>query len=88
MVKANRINRRLRSFRDVTGHIRRKRPPRLLRFEAENQPDEVTDVKYCVTALPRDMAYNDKLARVSELADTITNIDSSDVMVISMWIGG
>jgi hypothetical protein len=79
---------KLRSFRDVTGHIRRKRPPRLLRLEANNQPDEVTAVQYCVTGLPKDMAHNDKLARLSQLADTITKIDSSDVMVISMWIGG
>ena len=55
---------------------------------SQNQPDEVTDVQYCVTGLPKDMACNDKLACLSKLADTITNIESSDVFVISMWIGG
>ena len=45
-------------------------------------------MQYCVTGLPKDMACNDKLACLSELADTITNIESSDVFVISMWIGG
>ena len=77
---------RLRSFRDVTGL--RKRPPKHLSLESENQPHEVTDVQYCVTGLPKDMAYNEKLACLSELADTITNIKNSDVFVISMWIGG
>ena len=79
---------KLRSFRDVTGHVGRKRFPKHLRLEAQNQPDEVTDVQYCVTGLPKDMACNDKLACLSELADTITNIENSDVFVISMWIGG
>ena len=83
-----RARNKLRSFRDVTGHVGRKRTPRHLRLESENHPDEVTDVQYCVTGLPKDMAYNDKLARVSKLADTITSIESSDVFVISMWIGG
>ena len=46
---------KLRSFRDVTGHVGRKRSARHLRLEAENQPDEVTDVQYCVTGLPKDM---------------------------------
>ena len=79
---------KLRSFRDVTGHFGRKQLPKHLRLESENQPDEVTNVQYCVTGLPKDMAYNDKLACLSELADTITNIENSDVFVISMWIGG
>ena len=88
MEEINSLNRRLRSFRDVTGHVGRKRATKHLSLEGENQADEVTDVQYYVTGLPKDMAHNDKLARLSELADTITKIDSSDVMVISMWIGG
>ena len=88
MEKANRINRRLRSFRDVTGHVGRKRTAKHLRLEPENQPDEVTAVQYCVTGLQKDMTRDEKLACFSEFTDTITNIDSSDVMVISMWIGG
>ena len=81
-----RARNKLRSFRDVTDL--RKRFPEHLRLEGQNQLDEVTDVQYCVTGLPKDMAYNDKLACLSELADTITNIEKSDVFVISMWIGG
>jgi hypothetical protein len=88
MEEINRLNRTLRSFRDVTGHVGRKRATRHLRLEADNQPDEVTDVQYCVTGLPRDITRDEKLARLSELAETITNIENSDVFVISMWIGG
>jgi hypothetical protein len=64
--KMKRTRSKLRSFRDVTDL--RKRFPKHLRLEANNQPDEVSDVQYCVTGLPKDMAQNDKLARVSELA--------------------
>ena len=87
MEKVNMLNRRLRSFRDVTGQVGRKRPPRHLRLGGENQLDEVTDVQYCVTGLPKDITRDEKLARLSELAETITNIENSDVFVISMWIG-
>ena len=88
MGRTDSLNRRLRSFRDVTGQDGPKRPARHLRLESDNQPDEITDVQYFVTGLPKDMTRDDKLDRLSELADTITKIDSSDVMVISMWIGG
>ena len=50
-------------------------------------PTRSPTFQYFVTGLPKDITRDDKLARVSELADTITNIKSSDVLVISMWIG-
>jgi hypothetical protein len=84
----SKTKRRLRSYREVVGNIRhqRSRKHRTLR-EAGNQADSITDVQYHVTALPKDASHSEKMARLSELADTITNVENSDVFLISMWIG-
>ena len=44
-------------------------------------------MRYYVTALPKDITHSEKMARLSKLADTITNVPNSDVFLISMWIG-
>jgi hypothetical protein len=87
MEKTDHLRRKLRPFRDFAGPLRRNRHARNLRLESVNQPDEVSDLQYCVTGLPKDMTRSDKIACLSELADTITNIGNSDIFVISMWIG-
>ena len=54
MGRTDSLNRRLRSFRDVTGQDGPKRPARHLRLEFDNQSDEITDVQYFVTGLPKE----------------------------------
>jgi len=56
--------------------------------EADNQADDVTELQYTVTALPRNLSQDEKLARISELVDTITNMPDSDVFLFSLWMGG
>jgi hypothetical protein len=80
--------RRLRRYRDVVGNIRYHRPRKPLTLrEADNQPDAVTDLRYCVMALPKDASQSEKTKLLDELANAIGNIDTSDVFLISMWIG-
>jgi hypothetical protein len=38
--------------------------------------------------VPMDVTRSEKLNRLSELGDTITNIEGSDVFVIALWMGG
>jgi hypothetical protein len=80
--------RRLRSYREVTKHVKWQPRHRRRTFGEENgDKTAVTDVQYYVTVLPKDASQTDKSNRIAELADTITNIKESDVFVISMWIG-
>jgi hypothetical protein len=79
---------RLRSYRDVVGNLRHRRPRKHLTLrEASDQADAATDLQYFVTGLPKDASQSEKNDRIAELADRITNIKESDVFVISMWIG-
>jgi hypothetical protein len=79
--------RRLRRYRDVVGNIRYQPRKHLTLREADNQPDAITDLRYCVMALPKDASQSEKSKLLEELGDAIGNIDSSDVFVISIWIG-
>jgi hypothetical protein len=80
--------RRLRSYRDVVGNFRYQRPRKHLTLrESSNQADSITDVQYHVTALPKDAFQNEKRKLLEELGNAIGNIDTSDVFVISIWIG-
>jgi len=87
MENTNHLRRRLRPFRDFIG-LRRNSHARTLRLESEKPSDNAADVRFMVTGLPKDLSRDDKGARLSELSDAITNIDNSDVFVISMWIRG
>jgi hypothetical protein len=79
---------RLRSYRDVVGNIRHRRPRKHLTLrEADNQTDPITDLKYYFTALPKDASQSEKRKLLEELANAIGNIESSDVFLISIWIG-
>ena len=49
-------------------------------------PDVTDNLRYYVTALPKDVSQSEKMARLSELADVITNVANSDVFSISIWI--
>jgi hypothetical protein len=80
--------RRLRSYRDVVGNIRYQRPRKHLTLrEADNQADAVTDVRYFVTRLPKNASQIEKSKLLEELVNAIGDISTSDVFVISMWIG-
>ena len=79
--------RRLRRYRDVVGNIRYKLRKHLTLREADNKPDAATDLRYYLSALPKDASQNEKRRLLEELANAIGNIDSSDVCIISMWIG-
>jgi hypothetical protein len=54
---------------------------------ASNQTDAVSDLRYYLTALPKDASQSEKRKLLEELANSIRNIDTSDVFVISIWIG-
>jgi hypothetical protein len=77
--------RRIKTFREFIGG-RGSRGKRLKLREAGNQVD-ATEIEYCVTGLPKNLPQEEKRARLSDLADTITNIENSDVFCFSLWIG-
>jgi len=80
--------RKLIPFRDFIKDPKSKpRPPRKPLAEAKDATDDVTDLQYYGTVLPKDASPEEKRARLSELSRTVRDIDSSDVFVIGMWIG-
>jgi hypothetical protein len=79
--------RRLRSYREIVGNNRYQPRKHLTRCESSNQPDAATDLQYFVAALPKNASQSEKSKLLEELANAIGNITTSDVFVISMWIG-
>jgi hypothetical protein len=96
MEKSNKFNRSgLRRFRDVTRHIRRRRPVSLKEARIATKPhnketvpqiQEATDLNYLVVSVPNDVDYEEKLERISAVADTITSVEGSDVMLMALWV--
>jgi hypothetical protein len=79
--------RRIKGFKEF---IRSKERPRtrLKLRESENHTDAIAELQYDVVGLPRDVPHSEKMARISELAETITSIPDSDVFLLSLWMGG
>jgi hypothetical protein len=85
---------KLKPFREVTKHVGLDRQVRRL-AEAldltksrQNSAvsDETTTLSYFITSIPKDCTYEEKIDRLSEVADTILDVEGSDVMCFSMWV--
>jgi hypothetical protein len=76
--------RRLMTFKQFVGG-KGIRGTRLKLREADSQA-AAAELQYYVTALPRNLPQEEKMARISELADTITSISTSDVYLFSLWM--
>ncbi len=50
------------------------------------ETDEKTDLSYCVMSIPKHLAHDQKMDRLAEFADTVTDVDGSDVFVMALWI--
>jgi hypothetical protein len=86
--------RRLRPFREVTKHVGVERQIRCL-AEAldltesrQNSAvaDETTTLRYFIMSIPKDCTAKEKINRLSEVADIVTAVEGSDVMIFSMWV--
>jgi hypothetical protein len=84
--------RRLRSFGSLTKHIdkRELRPvieeTQPQRSVSATQTDKTMNLGYLIMSVPKDLTYQEKIERLSEVADTVTAVEGSDVMVFSMWV--
>jgi hypothetical protein len=76
--------RRLRRYRDVVGNIRYQPRKHLTLRESSDQADAIADLRYFVTGLPKNASQMEKSKILEELANTVGNIDTSDVFVISI----
>ena len=50
--------------------------------------DETTTLSYFIMSIPKDCAAEEKSDRLSEVADIVTAVEGSDVLVFSMWVPG
>jgi hypothetical protein len=85
---------KLRLFREVTKHVGIERQIRRLAESLDLKksrqdsavPDETTTLSYFIMSIPKDCTYAEKIDRLSEVADVVTAVDGSDVLVFSMWV--
>jgi hypothetical protein len=86
--------RRLRKFREVTKHVELDRQIRrlaeamhLTEFRQNSAvSDEIPNLSYFIMSIPKDCTAEEKFDRLSEVADVVTAVEGSDVMVFSMWV--
>jgi hypothetical protein len=50
------------------------------------QTDEATDLDYLVMSIPKDIGYEEKMQRISLLADKVTDVEGSDVICMATWV--
>ena len=80
--------RRLRSFRDVTKHVGIDRQLRRL-AESLNLPEAQNpkvDLNYFTLFIPMGLSDEEKSTRLSEMVDTVSAIEDSDIILLGMWI--
>ena len=79
---------RLRSYRDVVGPIRYRRPRTNLTLrEASDQADSRTDLQYYLTALPKDASQNEKNKGEINLCNHQYTHQNADCAVTEKWSG-
>jgi len=83
--------RRLRPFREVTKHVGLDRQVRRLAesldlTKSRQDSAETTTLSYFIMSIPKNCTSDEKLDRLSEVADIVTAVEGSDVMIFSMWV--
>jgi hypothetical protein len=80
--------RRLRPFKEVTKQIGLDRQLRRL-AEAMNVAEArnpKVDLNYFTLSVPMRLSDEDKMETLSELVDTVQAIESSDVLLLGIWV--
>ncbi len=80
-------HRKLKPFREVTKHIGVERQIRRLAESlnfAETQNPKV-DLNYCTISISRHLSDEEKSAYLSEMVDTVSAIENSDVILLGIW---
>jgi len=83
--------RKLKPFREVTKHVGFDRHVRHLAealdlTKPRQNSAETTNLSYFIMSIPKDGTYEEKIDRLTEVADTILDVEGSDVMCFSMWV--
>jgi hypothetical protein len=86
--------RKLKPFKEVTKHVGLERQIRRLAEALDLTKsrhnsavsDETTTLSYFIMSIPKDCTYAEKMDRLSEVADTILDVEGSDVLCFSMWV--
>ena len=80
--------RRLKRFTEVTGRLGVDRQVRRLAASlnlSEAQNPKV-DLNYFTMSIPMRLSDEEKSERLSEMVDTVSAIEDSDVILLGMWI--
>jgi hypothetical protein len=46
---------------------------------------ETTNLSYFIMSIPKDGTYEEKIDRLADVAETLLDVEGSDVMCFSMW---
>jgi hypothetical protein len=85
--------RRVRSFREVTKHVGVDRLVRrlaealdLTKSRRNGQANPKVDLNYFTVSIPMVLSEEEKSERLSDLVETVTAIDGSDVILLGIWV--
>jgi hypothetical protein len=85
--------RRLRSFREVTKHIGLERQVgrlaeamNLTESRRNGEANPKVDLNYFTVSIPMVRSEEEKNERLSDLVETVTAIDGSDVILVGIWV--
>jgi hypothetical protein len=85
--------RRLRSFREVTKHIGLERQVgrlaeamNLTESRRNGEANPKVDLNYFTVSIPMVLSEEEKNERLSDLVETVTAIDGSDVILVGIWV--
>jgi hypothetical protein len=82
--------RRLKPFKEVTKHVEIDQTVRRLAEEMDLTQSCSNDPKvalnYFTVSIPIRLSDEEKLERLSEILDTVSAIEDSDVILLGMWV--
>jgi hypothetical protein len=82
--------RRLKPFKEVTKHIGIERQVRRLAEEMNltesRSNDAKVDLNYFTLSIPMRLSDEEKMETLSQLANTVSAIEDSDVILLGMWV--
>jgi hypothetical protein len=79
--------RKLRSFTEVMKHVGVARQVRRLSdsLDLAEARNSKVDLNYFLLSIPMSVSDEEKVERLSEMADTVTAIENSDVVLLGIW---
>jgi hypothetical protein len=82
--------RRLKPFKEVTKHVeidhKVRRLAEALALTGSRSNDPKVDLNYFTLSIPMRLSDDERSERLSEMVDTVSAIEGSDVILLGIWV--